>query len=690
MSFSAPLSTQQPAPLPPQPQQQQQPMQSVLDAIRQQGWGGASSGGGAAMPTVASSRGVERHSGAKLACPKIHEGHSAISSRPFSGDGADKRFAAIAAIAATREASEAANNPCDSMQPSADSQQLRGTKGECAPAGHANAAAALNNTNGVCEAIITAARYGGIMEPSASVPAVAATAASVNFAAEGDERRRLSGPFGSYSTTDEVLHKKCNDVQQGSALESADSPTDASGGVLVVSPAYAVVPARVSEAPSPAGAEMQQLLADARRAYTAAEERLLGDGLALREDWMGTRDLFFAAGSLFAAVGEAADAARCLLHATFINRAFQNDSEALVTLAMSVEQLKQSHPRIAVDSLLRLAPCYAQQDLRYQAARCHRDAAEILENILEAKEEAVVQYRAALDMYAETKVAAAETARRWERQQQQQRTAAVCGDLTGTPPLPPSAGASTTNGDLTSPTAPSGVEATSLGPEQPFVSPKSTALVPSSGGASLTSSVNGQKSHSVEFPAHAPPQYRVSTTVQRSLADSCRWRLMVLLTLLGRYDEAREAALDCAANVPRTLPKTKYLLYATLCVLARGASVRKDSVSDPAAAAEAAQARETPTIPFTASAADTVYFDSLYDTEKFFLALQDEDRTFQRGKENALVRALLAANRACSLTAFDEAVRAYKEYSTTEPCAAFELLAGECRRSLFEHMERFA
>ncbi|TPP43093.1 Soluble NSF attachment protein, SNAP family protein [Leishmania donovani] len=655
MSSSAPLSTQQPAPLPPQPQQQQQPMQSVLDAIRQQGWGGASSGGGAAMPTVASSRGVEGHSGAKLACPKIHEGHSAISSRPFSGDGADKRFAAIAAIAATREASEAANNPCDSMQLSADSQQLRGTKGECAPAGHANAAAALNNTNGVCEAIITAARYGGIMEPSASVPAVAATAASVNFAAEGDERRRLSGPFGSYSTTDEVLHKKCNDVQQGSALESADSPTDASGGVLVVSPAYAVVPARVSEAPSPAGAEMQQLLADARRAYTAAEERLLGDGLALREDWMGTRDL-----------------------------------EALVTLAMSVEQLKQSHPRIAVDSLLRLAPCYAQQDLRYQAARCHRDAAEILENILEAKEEAVVQYRAALDMYAETKVAAAETARRWERQQQQQRTAAVCGDLTGTPPLPPSAGASTTNGDLTSPTAPSGVEATSLGPEQPFVSPKSTALVPSSGGASLTSSVNGQKSHSVEFPAHAPPQYRVSTTVQRSLADSCRWRLMVLLTLLGRYDEAREAALDCAANVPRTLPKTKYLLYATLCVLARGASVRKDSVSDPAAAAEAAQARETPTIPFTASAADTVYFDSLYDTEKFFLALQDEDRTFQRGKENALVRALLAANRACSLTAFDEAVRAYKEYSTTEPCAAFELLAGECRRSLFEHMERFA
>lgn len=666
----------------------------MLDAIRQQGWGSASSGGGDAMPSDASSRGMEGHSGAKLACPQMHEGHSAISSRPFNSEGADKPFAAVAA---TREASEAAKNSYDSMQPSADSQQLRGAEGECALPGHANAAAAaatLRNTNGVCEAIVTAARYGRSMEPSASVPAVTATAALVNVVAEEKERRRLSGPFGSYSTTDEVFHQKCNDVQRGSAIESADSRTDASGGALVVSPAYAAVPARVSEAPSPVDAEMQQLLADARRAYTAAEERLLSDGLALREDWMGTRDLFFAAGSLFAAVGEAADAARCLLHATFINRAFQNDSEAMVTLAMSVEQLKQSHPRIAVDSLLRLAPCYAQQDLRYQAARCHRDAAEILENILEAKEEAVVQYRAALDMYAETKVAAAETARRWERQQQQQRTAAIWGDLTGTPPLPPSAGASATNGDLTSPTAPGGVEATSLGSEQPFVSPKSTAPVPSSGGDSLTSSVNGQKPHSLEFPAHGPPQYRVSTTVQRSLADSCRWRLMILLTLLGRYDEAREAALDCAANVPRTLPKTKYLLYATLCVLARGASVKTDStansVSDPAAAAEAAQAPETPTTPFTAAAADTVYFDSLYDTEKFFLGLQDEDRTFQRGKENALVRALLAANRACSLTAFDEAVRAYKEYSTTEPCAAFELLAGECRRSLFEHMERFA
>lgn len=644
-------------------------MQNVLDAIRQQGWGGASSGGGDAVPTDVSARGMGGHSGAKRACPTKHEGHSAISSQQPNSDSADKRFGGavdvpFAAVAATKEASGADNNSCSTAQPSADLQQMRDTKGGCAPADSANAAgAALRNTNGVCEAIIIAARYGGNMESSVSVSAAAATAASANLIAEGNDRSSLPGPFGSYSTTDEVLLQRRHDMQQASAFDGANSPTDASGGVLVVPSAYAVTPVRVSEAPSPVGAEMQQLLAEARRTYKAAEEHLLSDGLALREDWMRTRDLFFAAGSLFAAVGEAADAARCLLHATFINRAFQNDSEALVTLAMSVEQLKQSHPRIAVDSLLRLAPCYAQQDLRYQAARCHRDAAEILENILDAKEEAVVQHRAALNMYAETKVAAAETARRWERQQQLRRTATICGELPGTSPLPHSAGASKANGGLTGPTA-------------------------SNGGAPLTSSVDGQKSHSVEFPAHPPPHYRVSTTVQRSLADSCRWRLMVLLMRLGRYEEAREAALDCAANVPHTLPKAKYLLYATLCVLVRGAPVKKDSAassaSDPAAAAEAAET------PFATCAADTVYFDSLYDTEKYFLGLQDEDRTFQRGKENALVRALLAANRACSLTAFDAAVRTYKEYTTTEPCAAFDLLAGECRRGLFEHMERFA
>ncbi|GET85464.1 hypothetical protein, conserved [Leishmania tarentolae] len=692
------------AALPPEPQQAQQSMQLVLAAVRQQGWGGASPGGGNAMCTGVSSSEMEMHSGSKYTCLKIQEAPSAVTSPPFKCDSADEcfssaadvPFAAVAATPVVTGAPEADKDLCGTMQPPMDSQQLSDSKGECAPTARANAVAStMYNTNGVCEAIVTAARYGGMVAPGTSVPAAAHTATSGNvIVTEEEELRRSSGPFGSYSTTDEALQQKCCDVPQAGELNCTNIPTAASSGVLMVPSANTLVPACLSGAPSSTGAEMQQLLAEAHRAYTAAEEALLNDGLALREDWMGTRDLFFAAGSLFAAVGEAAAAARCLLHATFINRAFQNDNEALTTLSMAVEQLKQSHPRIAVDSLLRLAPCYAKQELRYQAARCYRDAAEILENVLEAREEAVVQYRAALDMYAESQAAATQTARCWKREQQRRCTAAICGEFSGTPALPHSTGASTPNEDMASASVADGADSTSPESEQLLVSPSSTALAPSRGGASVTSSVGERKSNPVAFAAHGPPAYLVSTTVQRTLSDSCRWRLMILLTRLGRYEEARETALACAEHVPRTLPKTKYLLYATLCVLARGASVNVDGVTstacDLATAAEAANASETPAMSFTTCAADTVYFDSLYDTEKFFLRLQDEDRNFQRGKENALVRGLLAANRACSLTAFDDAVRTYQNYSTTEPCVAFELLVGECRRSLYEHMERFA
>ncbi|KAI5684838.1 Soluble NSF attachment protein [Leishmania braziliensis] len=703
---SAPQLAPPPPPQPPQPPQQ--PLQSVLAIGRQQGWGAAAaSARGAAMPTGVPSCRMGTRSSVTLMCPEADGAEWPISAPQFSNGCFNKRcdgavgesFAACAAMAVPKGASEMDHNSYDAMQQQQQQRLLCGLKNESAPAGNADAAlAAPQNTNGVCEAIVTAARCGGVVAPSASAPApgdatapfIATTAASANAMMKAHGRGSWSCPFGS-SASDEALQQQCHDTRQASVSKSVTSPTDVSGVVMAVSSsanAMALVP--MNEVASPTGAEMQCLLADAHRAYTAAEAQLLKDGLALREDWMGTRDLFFAAGGLFAAVGEPAIAARCLLHATFINRAFHSDDEALATLAMSVEQLKQSHPRIAVDALLRLAPCYVREDLRYQAARCYRDAAEILENVLDEKEAAVVQYRAALDMYAETQVAASEMARHWERQKRR---------LDGTPRQHPhSLDICTTNGDVANAAAPEGVEATLLGSkqQQQLVLPKSTALEPSSDVVSLTSSVDGRGCNSVGFPAHGPPQYRVSTTVQRSLTDACRWRLVVLLTRLGRYEEVREAALACAASVPLTLPKTKYLLYATLCVLARGAAtveggVSANSASDPAVATEARQSTETATTEtFAASSVDAVYFDSLYDAEKLFLALQDEDRTFQRGKENALVRAILTANRACSLAAFDDAVRTYKAYATTGSCVVFELLVKQCRRSLFEHMERFA
>ncbi|KAG5487161.1 hypothetical protein CUR178_08173 [Leishmania enriettii] len=689
-------------------QQTDQLMQNVLAMGRHQGWGAAPSGGDDAMANGPPSCRAERGSGVTLMCPERNEAHSSVSTQQF-GSSANKRlgmpFSAAAVTAVQKGASEADNNSHNTTHPPVDSPQQpwRDSKDESAFPGNADAApAAPRNTNGVCEAIVAAARYGRLVAPSTSALATgdaaalltSAIAASASAVAEEDERRSFSGPFGS-TASDHVFHQQPHDTQQASAINAASRPTGICDGVVTVSPANAVVPFNTSETVSTTGAEMQRLLDDAHRACAAAEAHLQSDGLALREDWMGTRDLFFSAGSLFAAVGEAASAARCLLYATFINRAFHSDDEALTTLAMSVEQLKQSHPRIAADSLLRLAPCYEQRDLRYQAARCYRDAAEILENVLDEKEEAVVQYRAALDMYAETQVAAAATARSWERQRQQRCTAALWGGPTDTLSIPLPPDPSTTNGDLADATAPNSVEAASPGSVQQLVSPKSTALVPSSNNGSMEASVVGKKYNCVDFPAHGPSQYRMSTTVQRTLADACRWRLMVLLTRLGRYEEAREAALACAASVPLTLPKTKYLLYATLCVLAQGAPVERDAAvscaSDPSAVRSDAQlTSETATAISLASDADSMYFDSLYDTEKFFLKLQDEDRTFQRGKENALVRAILAANQACSLTAFDGAVRTYKEYRTTEPCVVFEVLIGQCRRSLFEHMERFA
>ena len=433
--------------------------------------------------------------------------------------------------------------------------------------------------------------------------------------------------------------------------------------------------------------ELQRLLREARQAYQQAESRLLDDGLSLMEDWMRTRDLFFSAGSLFAAVGDAETSARCLLHATFINRAFRDDDEALTTLALSVDQLKRTHPRVAVDSLLRLAPCYARRKLRYQTARCYRDAAEILETELLEREAAVDLYRVALDTYADTLVAARKLARTWERRQPQGTQDVSRTSATGNRAVAVQTPAAVTATNTTT------AEETHGGKEMDetkgFLSPSISLQRPSDVDVTQLNLKAG-------LP---PPHYQVSTTVQRSLVEACRGRLLVLLTLLHRYPEVLDVALTCAEAVPRALPRTKYLLCATLSVLARGAP--PPSPSQPGDAAEEAKTTipggpeatsdATPScMSAEAEMADTLYFDSLYDTEKIFAVLQEEDRTFHRGKENELVRALLAANKACSLTMFDEAVRTYKAYATTEPSVVLDSLLEQCRHCLFLHVERFA
>ncbi|KAK7197580.1 Soluble NSF attachment protein, SNAP [Novymonas esmeraldas] len=653
-------------------------MQNVLSLGRQQGWG--------ATATGAATRRLEGRGSVTVMCPDTPDTHSSLSSRPFSGGlkrggGAPVSASAADVVAATT------TPPADHthLQPTANPSEAAATQQQ----------QQHSNTNGVCEAIVTAALYGaaegGIVAPSASAAAAAArssrvaaaaAAAAVDGAEDEGRPRSASRPFGSYSTSDVSVSQQFRLGSNGAVAADPASTAAAGAGVVVVPSGSADGDTGVvAVATSPTGAEMSRLLAEARRAYAVAEARLMEDGLALCDNWMSTRDLFFAAGSLFAAVGETTTAARCLLHATFINRAFHNDSEALMTLTMAVEQLKVAHPRIAVDSLLRLAPCYASQDLRYQAARCLRDAAELLEGVLAEPAAAVVQYRAALDMYAETQSAAAATARGWQRQQDAEAEAtATAATPTVDAPVVDTPPPEQITSDAVAVVAPP--------PPPPTTTTTATATGLAPSRKSFTDVVGGKRYYSPGITVRGPAPYRVSTSVQRSLADACRWRLTVLLTRLGRYEEVREAALGCAAAVPSTLPKTKFLLYATLCVLARGAA--SDVTATHTTAAAAAPTTTTTAAVAGDDVADAVYFDSLYDGERFFLALQDEDRTFQRGKENALVRAVLAANRACSLTAFDDAVRTYMEYRTTEPCIVFDLLVARCRRSLYDHVERFA
>lgn len=148
--------------------------------------------------------------------------------------------------------------------------------------------------------------------------------------------------------------------------------------------------------------EMKDVLDEARETFLAAEEAMK-EGLAQCEDWLGLRDRFYDAGALFAIAGYPDDAAKCFLHATFINRAFKDDDEAVATLTMAAEGLKVAHPEIAVEVLAKLAKCYTASGNHFQAARCYKESAEILDSRMVCKEEAIDAYAAAIESYSKSK-----------------------------------------------------------------------------------------------------------------------------------------------------------------------------------------------------------------------------------------------------------------------------------------------
>lgn len=301
--------------------------------------------------------------------------------------------------------------------------------------------------------------------------------------------------------------------------------------------------------------ELKDVLEEARESFIAAEAAMK-EGLVNCEDWLGLRDRFYDAGALFALCGFPDDATKCFLHATFINRAFKDDDEAVSTLMMAAEGLKVAHPEIAIEVLSKLATCYTASKNNFQAARCLKEAAEILDGRLNDKPGAIELYKAAIEAYEKTK--------------------------------------------------------------------------------------------------------DISYGMHKSLISTCHERMCFLHTELAHYDVAEQLFLEKARSIPSNLPATRYYMYATLCVLARG------------------------------SGSEDAYFDTLYDTKKVFDKLQMVDRGYQTGKEYKLVDAILKAYDHNSLSEFDQALLEYKSYTTTIPNAAFDIVTDQCRDNLFAHLEHYA
>ncbi|CCW62884.1 unnamed protein product [Phytomonas sp. EM1] len=260
----------------------------------------------------------------------------------------------------------------------------------------------------------------------------------------------------------------------------------------------------------------------ASESFRAAEEKLLQDGLICCEDWLALRDTFFTAGSLFALAGYPDAAAKCFLHATFINGAFKAgaEDETRMTLTQCVDNLKHLHPSLAVDALLQLATTYERSGvasrfegnrrggfppLMWQAARCRKEAAELTDRRLDDHAAAIPLYEAAIDTF--------------------KRAA-------GEPPFRPAAalqrrGTGAEGGEAPTPSDPSRLARTH------------------------TSS-------------------RKFLDMYKSFVQGMQDRLGILYSELGEYEKAEMLFLEKAQCTPCGLPATRYYLYATLCVLVRG------------------------------------------------------------------------------------------------------------------------
>ncbi|AAQ15673.1 paraflagellar rod component, putative [Trypanosoma equiperdum] len=273
-------------------------------------------------------------------------------------------------------------------------------------------------------------------------------------------------------------------------------------------------------------------------------------GLSKCEDWLGACEAFNEAGGLFASCGHPAEAARAFFHASIITRAFKDEEETTTALSLAVENMQLVEPLLAVNLMQKISETLKKGGFFFQAARCKRDSALLLEDRLGEPERAIELYREAIELY---------------------------------------------------------------------------------GNRSFMS----------------------------SFSRGCMERITTLTVELKKYTEASKLFVEETAYAPRGRPKTRQFFLSLLCMLAEGFGDNDR------------------------------YFDSLYYARKRFHALQEEERDFQHGKENRLVRKIIEANDNGSLTAFDTAVYEYRSSSTYVPDAVFENLIERCRKNLYEHLEQY-
>ncbi|RNF14556.1 uncharacterized protein Tco025E_05864 [Trypanosoma conorhini] len=139
-------------------------------------------------------------------------------------------------------------------------------------------------------------------------------------------------------------------------------------------------------------------LEEAQKMYEKAAASV-ANGLPLCNDWLRARDLFFEAGALFGTCGHADSAARAFLHASVIADAFKNEGETISMLSMAADNLQVVHPACAVEVLNFLSASFAKSGLIIQAARCKREAAELLEYRLDMPAQAIEAYKAAMQLF---------------------------------------------------------------------------------------------------------------------------------------------------------------------------------------------------------------------------------------------------------------------------------------------------